>query len=301
MALPVSCIITSYNNRATLTDAVRSVLAQTAPVAEIVIADDGSTDGTRDLIASLASDHTAITPVLRDQNLGVAANRDRAIRAARQPIVTHLDGDDRFAPGKIAAEWRALGEKTDRVAFSDIALIHPGRPWRSSVLDTTAFAGKGPPVLERLVARSHPIPRDMFMAKSLFEQAGGFRAGLSLYEDWDFKLSLALEQTDWVHSGALGTLYMQRGAGLSRTSEDRLLAALAGILSARKPALEEALDQARFGAALAELFGPGFRAHDLETGTLPRPMAPRATLTARLGNKARALRHLRDIWAARHG
>ncbi|AHM03744.1 glycosyltransferase [Roseibacterium elongatum DSM 19469] len=221
MSAPVTCVITCYNDAETLEATVGSVLRQSLPVSEIILADDGSTDGTRDLIAALARDSDTITPVLRDRNLGVAANRDLAIRAAAQPFVTHLDGDDLFARDKIATEWRALNGRHDAVAYSLVARVWPGKFWRTRVLDPAETVGDATTAFDRLVARAGAIPRDMLLSKALFEEAGGFTHGMPLYEDWEFKMRLAQTGADWVHSGGLGTIYMQHDKGLSSADRAR--------------------------------------------------------------------------------
>lgn len=303
MSLPVSCIVTSFNNADTLAQAVASVLSQTAPVSEIVIADDASTDGSRDLIATLAADDPRITPILRDRNLGVSRNRDLALRSARLPFVTHLDGDDRFARGKLAAEWRALDGRDDRIAFSDIALVHPGRPWRTSVLSTGHFRGRGAAVVTALLIRRRPIPRDMLLSKALFERAGGFTPGVDLYEDWDLKLRLALEDTEWVPTGTVGTLYMQWPGGLSRLRSETLHEAQAEVVRARLRALEASLGRPGLATALGALFGRPVDEADIAEGRLP--VAPATARPRRFWqgalNRLRALRHLPATWPARHG
>lgn len=222
MTAPVSCVITSYNNGRTLRGTVESVLRQTLPVAEIVLADDGSTDGSREMIAFLAREHACITPILRETNLGVAANRDLALRAASQPFVTHLDGDDLFASGKIAAEWRALGGRIDAVAYSMIAQIWPGQWWRWRVLNPAeTVGGAADTIFDRMLVRAGSIPRDMLMSKALFERAGGFSHDVQLYEDWQFKLRLARTGAAWVGSKALGTIYLQHPGTLSRVNAER--------------------------------------------------------------------------------
>ncbi|WP_333828986.1 glycosyltransferase family 2 protein [Pararhodobacter sp.] len=221
MTAPVSCIITSYNKQRELRAAVMSVLRQTLPVAEIIIADDGSSDGSREMIAALAQEHACITPLLRERNLGVSANRDLAIRAASQPFVTHLDGDDLFAHGKIEGEWRALEGRTDAVAYSLVARVWPGKWWRSRVLDPAETVGNPQDAFARLLARAGAIPRDMMLSRALFESAGGFDHSVPLYEDWDFKLRLAGKAREWRASGVVGTLYVQHASGLSSADRAR--------------------------------------------------------------------------------
>lgn len=98
----ISCIIVSYNNGLFLKEAILSVVNQTLPVNEIIVADDGSTDGSRDLITSLAHEYSQIKPIFREKNLGVSINRDLAIRAAQSNLITTLDGDDCYSPKKLS-------------------------------------------------------------------------------------------------------------------------------------------------------------------------------------------------------
>ena len=220
-ALPISCIITSYNRRDLLKRAVASVLDQSRSVAEIIVADDASTDGSVEFIADLGRRYSNITPVLREQNIGVAANRDLAIRQASQPFVTHLDGDDLFAPTKIEAEWSALGGDPDAVAYSYIALITTRMFLRSSVLDPGLTAeGKKEAVFANFVTRSGPLPRDMLLSKELYIKAGGMTHGVALYEDWEFKMRLAAMAHGWRHSRAIGTLYIHQPNSLSHSEPE---------------------------------------------------------------------------------
>ena len=104
----VSCIITSFNNSLYIKEAIESVLSQTRVPDEIIVADDASTDGSRDIIQSIAVNNKLVKPVFREKNLGVAANRDLAICDARSDFITTLDGDDFYYQSKIEKEIAAL-------------------------------------------------------------------------------------------------------------------------------------------------------------------------------------------------
>ena len=108
MTLRVSCIVVCYNQEQTIADAVLSLVRQTRPPDEILVADDASTDGSRDVIRTLANSHKLIRPILRETNLGVSANRDLAVREATGHFVTALDGDDYALPAKIQRECEAI-------------------------------------------------------------------------------------------------------------------------------------------------------------------------------------------------
>jgi len=220
MAAPISCIVTSYNNQSTLSAALNSVLNQTLPVAEIVVADDGSTDGSRDIIRAFSEKYDCIRPIFRSDNLGVAANRDLAIRSSQQPFVTHLDGDDRFSQRKIEREWLALGGQKNSVAYSLIASVCENKWWRTRVLDPSETVRENDKAFTCLIERKGAIPRDMLMSRDLFERAGGFNHSIPIYEDWDFKLRLAQCADQWLSSGVVGTLYFQHSHGLSSKNRE---------------------------------------------------------------------------------
>src|SRR2546423_14971637 len=104
----VSCVVVCYNQSRFIEETLLSVVHQTRPPDEILVADDASTDGSPDIIRSLADAHASIRPILRDRNLGVTLNRDLALREATGDFVTSLDGDDYFLPEKLEKETEAI-------------------------------------------------------------------------------------------------------------------------------------------------------------------------------------------------
>ena len=90
--IPVSVIIPTYNRSHCLGDAIDSVLAQTHKNLEIIVVDDGSTDGTKDIVRSYG------WPVkyIYQTNQGVSAARNRGIKEARSEWIAFLDSDDEW-------------------------------------------------------------------------------------------------------------------------------------------------------------------------------------------------------------
>ena len=99
----VSVIIPVYNAEAFLPAALDSVLAQDYPHREILVVDDGSTDGSADV----ARDRGTVQ-LLQEANLGPAAARNLAIAAARGDLLAFLDADDRWLPRKLSTQVRHL-------------------------------------------------------------------------------------------------------------------------------------------------------------------------------------------------
>jgi glycosyltransferase involved in cell wall biosynthesis len=112
--LKVSALIPTYNRRTHVFRAIDSALAQTVPVDEIIVVDDGSTDGTAESIRSRYGSRVA---VFSQENRGVSAARKRAIEEARSEWVAFLDSDDEWLPDRNAAFLRAASEVPDRVAL----------------------------------------------------------------------------------------------------------------------------------------------------------------------------------------
>ena len=89
----ISVIIPAYNAETTLRTAVESILSQQVPELEIIIVNDGSTDGTDRLCHALASEHPCIH-VITQKNAGICAARNRGMEAASGEYITFCDDDD---------------------------------------------------------------------------------------------------------------------------------------------------------------------------------------------------------------
>ena len=105
----VSVIIPTYNRHQLLQLTIESVLAQTYPAIEIIVVDDGSTDGTATMLAQYAGRITHI----RQANRGGTAARNAGIQAASGDYLTFLDHDDLILPAKIERQVRMLNTRPE--------------------------------------------------------------------------------------------------------------------------------------------------------------------------------------------
>jgi hypothetical protein len=217
--LPVSCVVTSFNQGEHLKRAVISVVCQTLPIGEILVCDDASTDGSRDLIRALERDFANVRAVFRERNVGPALNRHLAIERASLPFVTQVDGDDWIHPAKIESEWKQLQGSTDVVAFSSTAIVQSDN--NTDVADCSYYAGESPKAakLRAMLLREHPIPRDLLISKDLYLKTDGYEPGIPMYEDWSLKLRLLHLATFWRSGGTVGTYYDRMAGVVSHTSE----------------------------------------------------------------------------------
>ncbi len=271
----VSVIVVCANAGQAIRRAIDSVRNQSYPVSEIIVADEGSTDGSRTLLEALAKEEPRVRLILDGAGRGASALRNEAVRSAGQPFVALIDGSDAFHVTKIEREVRALLGREDSVAFSDIVKQNPEEYW-----DCSWAAGlNGRAMIANVAALAAPPPRDMLLARELFLQSGGYRDDRSIYGDWGFCIRLAARAKHWLYSGGPGTLHSAaRFSNVSRVNQaysrlvvlsadvDRVLsdygcwtAALAGLLRQLRVDVDIAFNddalEAAIGPKVRSIFG----------------------------------------------
>jgi glycosyltransferase involved in cell wall biosynthesis len=128
----VTVVIPAFNEASRIGAAIESVLAQTLPAHEIIVVDDGSTDGTAE-VASRPG-----VRVLRQPNGGISAARNRAFREATGDWIALLDADDFWLPERLAWLARATAVRPDiDFGFSDYTVDEDGVPNAPSNLART--------------------------------------------------------------------------------------------------------------------------------------------------------------------
>jgi len=122
----VSVIIPVYNGERYIEEAIESVLAQTFRDFELIVVNDGSTDGTQQ---GLEKYHDRIS-VISQQNRGLPAARESGLRTARSPLVAFLDSDDTWLPRKLERQVEFAEAHpeygivtTDQLSFTDTGVI----------------------------------------------------------------------------------------------------------------------------------------------------------------------------------
>lgn len=185
----ISVIIPTYNRRVYVQEAIDSVLAQTYTDYEIIVVDDGSTDGTG---AALQERYGERIQYIWQENQGESVARNRAINMATGDYIALLDSDDLWLPEKLEKQMALLQDDPDcagvycKASFID-AEGHPlswppmGRP-----LDT-----KDP--LAHL-ALACPVPGSTAIIRAgLLDQVGLYDPSIQHGEDWDLWLRMAVD------------------------------------------------------------------------------------------------------------
>jgi glycosyltransferase involved in cell wall biosynthesis len=192
----VSAILPVFNGRRFLAAAVRSVLAQTLPPYELIVVDDGSTDGSLEELEGLSAPFPV--RVLRQANAGQSAARNAAVRMAEGELLAFLDQDDQWYPNHLEELVIPFADPAVGWVYSDFDEID-----LNGHLVTRAFmhqAGLRHPkrtVYECVAGDLMVLPSASVLRRTAYEQASGFDESLSGYEDDD--LFVRFFRLGWDH------------------------------------------------------------------------------------------------------
>ena len=179
----ISVIIPTFNRRTMLREAIASAAAQRGASFEIIVVDDGSTDGTRDDLGLAAEKLRAV----RTDRRGPSAARNRGIAIARGGLVAFLDSDDLWHPEKLARQAAYMR------AHPDCSISQCGEVW--------IRAGRRVNPGDRHRKRSGDIfadslrtclisPSAAILQRRLLEETGGFDEDMAACEDYDLWLRI---------------------------------------------------------------------------------------------------------------
>ena len=178
-------VVPTHNRRDFLLRALHSVLGQKRVELEVLVIDDGSTDGTERMIHSLRDDRIAL--IRHETPRGVASARNAGAKAGRGIWIALLDDDDLWAPDKLARQLIAARQAgTEWVYGGAVEIDDAGR----------LLGGERPPQPELLVqqlTRRNLMPAgssNVVVKADTFHSAGGFDEKLRHLADWDMWLRL---------------------------------------------------------------------------------------------------------------
>lgn len=175
----ISCIIPVYNAERYLGETLDSVFSQTYRPIEVIVVDDGSTDGTAALLAERDDQITVIS----QSNAGPANARNRGLEAARGDFIAFVDGDDIWPPEKLSAQMACFVARPEL----DICLSHMESFWTPDLADLERQYND--PRAEAVTVGS--VTQVMLARRSLFDRIGGFDPSFRTGEDQDWYLRAA--------------------------------------------------------------------------------------------------------------
>jgi hypothetical protein len=131
----VSVVLPAWNSASTVGRAIESVLSQDGVALECLVVDDGSTDGTADVVGSYAARDPRVVLLRQSSNAGVSAARNRALDAASGAWLAFLDADDRLRPGALAAMLAAASRDDALVVIGQRISTDGERTWVPRLYD----------------------------------------------------------------------------------------------------------------------------------------------------------------------
>jgi glycosyltransferase involved in cell wall biosynthesis len=182
----VSVIIPTYNRLPMVKEAVESVLIQDVEDLEVIVVDDGSTDGTSEEISQFGG---RVKLLRNDENRGVSAARNKGILHSRGKYVAFLDSDDLWVKGKLRAQTVFLDDNPHYpLCYTDEIWIRRGKRVNPK-LKHAKYSGW---IFEKCLPLCTISPSSSMMRRTLFSRVGLFDEALPVCEDYDFWLRVAL-------------------------------------------------------------------------------------------------------------
>jgi glycosyltransferase involved in cell wall biosynthesis len=184
-------------NRAdTIVVAVNSVLAQSFADLEVIVVDDGSTDGTPEIVKAIQDSRLRV--IVHPENRGVSAARNTGIKAALAPWIAFQDSDDEWLPAKLERQMARIAQQGPHCVGGYCGMI---------IVGSAALGGEGPAteryhpgpefdpregdILQSLLRDSLISTQTLVARRDLLLEIGGFDEALPALVDWDCVLRLA--------------------------------------------------------------------------------------------------------------
>jgi glycosyltransferase involved in cell wall biosynthesis len=185
---PVVSVVTGvFNGAAYLESSVESVLAQTGVALELVVVDDGSTDGSSGILARLAARDPRLR-VIRQENEGLTRSLVRGCAEARGTFIARHDADDLSLPGRLAAQAHALERDTSLTLVA--SWVHCIGPEGELLFDVRRAENADEATRAMLESEAGPVHGSAMFRKADYERAGAYRAEFRVAQDWDLWLRL---------------------------------------------------------------------------------------------------------------
>jgi hypothetical protein len=182
----VTVVIPTYNRREMVREAIHSVRHQRYRDFELIVVDDGSTDGTGEAIR-----HLPDVRYLWQNHQGVSAARNRGVREGRGELIAFLDSDDLWLPQKLETQVAFMEDhpevqicQTEEIWMRKGVRVNPRTKHRKPSGD----------IFARSLELCLVSPSAVIMRRRLFERVGGFDEALPACEDYDLWLRVATEE-----------------------------------------------------------------------------------------------------------
>ncbi len=226
--MKVSVIIPTYNRIQFIEIAIKSILNQTYKPIEIILIDDGSNDGTFDMVKK----RFPFVELVYQPNSGVSCARNVGIKMARGDWIAFLDSDDEWLPEKLTTQIHSIRNNPN------ILFFHSNEIWIKNGLRINQgkkHAKYGGQIFEKCLDICRISPSSVVMHRKIFQNIGLFDESLPICEDYDMWLRVTSRYKVFYSNKFLINKYGGHN--------DQLSKALSGIENYRAYAIEKLLKQ----------------------------------------------------------
>lgn len=231
----ISIVIPCFNAEKWVAEAIESCLNQTSQPLEIIVVDDGSTDGSRKILES----YSDRIQTIYQANGGACVARNAGFRRSRGRFIQFLDADDYLLPEKLELQRNCLASTGADVVYGDwrhqVNAVD-GRVW----MDPQVVSGKQDDVLFSLIRGWWISPAALLWRRSIVEAVGGWDNDLPGAQDRDFFTRVALKTQKIVYQPGCHSIYRRHGNETISTSKpERLFRALLRVVEKTHELLRE--------------------------------------------------------------
>jgi glycosyltransferase involved in cell wall biosynthesis len=235
----VSIIIPVYNAEKYLAASIESAIGQTWTNKELIIVDDGSTDGSLQIAQKYAGNPAV--KVISQKNKGAAAARNAGLKAAKGDYIQFLDADDLLSPDKIESQIACLNGSATTLAICKTAYFNDGDDYLDGAhFDDWFCADSSNPVdfLTKLYAGKETMPgyggmitiHAWLSPRNIIEKAGPWNETLSIDDDGEFFCRVVLA-SEGIKFSSTGLSYYRKYKNVSSLSAQKSLASYEKLLS----------------------------------------------------------------------
>jgi glycosyltransferase involved in cell wall biosynthesis len=209
--LPISVVVPTFNRKATILRCLRSILDGVCLPAEVVVVDDGSSDGTVDVVMELGDPRVRV--ILQERNGGAQAARNRGIAESGHDWIAFLDSDDEWVPNKLQWQWQQLsvvGFPRHAVLHGDCLVVRDGivSEWK---LPKT----HGPAPIASVLRSPGPMFQALLVSHLHLQSIGGVDESIFAYQEWDTAIRLAREGEFYHERRPLFRYHIHGGSSIS--------------------------------------------------------------------------------------
>lgn len=253
--LKVSVIVPAYNAAPSILGTLYSLEYQSHPLHEVIVVDDGSKDGTADIVSQFQSESHINVRLISQKNQGVCAARNHGVQEATGDYISFLDSDDLYHVDKIKEQIAILVASNSNWAPANGVVLCAIKRF-SIEGDSVQFGHQTTPHFKRADSEDERLSKVLNMknnemamgscfltTRSAFLAAGGFDEQIHIAEDWDLLIRLArlnpvlsAEKSMyfyWKHPGSVTSNYANYRA-LQQFQEQRIRAHGYAIAKAEK-------------------------------------------------------------------